>query len=182
MPSASANGEPVATKESVDIEEKVKKFAASGTALETGLLEIGRADRSFDPEHFISGAKTAYEMIVMAFAEGNRKLLKQLLAKQVYDGFVAAIDEREKKQLMVDSSFIGIDRAELVNAELRNGRTARVTIKFVSSMITATHNRDGVVVDGDPKKVREVTDIWTFAREAPSRDPNWLLVATEAAS
>ena len=166
----------------VNMVDQISKFAKKGSPLEKGLKELAAGDKNFEPESFLNGAKTAYEMIVMAFAEGNRKLLKQLLAKEVFEGFVGALDNREKKKLIVDSSFVGIDSADYVSAEIRNGRTARVTVKFVSSLITATHNRDGDVVEGDPKKVREVTDIWTFARESNSRDPNWQLVATESAS
>lgn len=172
---------PVKEK-TVSMSDQIAKYAKKGSALEKGLKEIARADKSFEPEAFLAGAKTAYEMIVMAFAEGNRKLLKQLLAKEVYEGFVAAIDAREKKELIVDSSFVGIDKAEFHSAELRNGRTARITMKFVSSLITATHNKKGDVIEGDPKKVREVTDIWTFARDVNARDPNWQLVATESAA
>ncbi len=169
-------------RKAVNMVEQISKYATKGSALEKGLSEIAKADRRFDPERFLEGAKTAYEMIVMAFAEGNRKLLKQLLAKEVYEGFASAIDAREKKKLIVDSSFVGIDSAEFVSAGMRSGRTARITVKFVSSLITATHDRAGNVVEGDPKKVREVTDIWTFSRETNSRDPNWKLVATESAS
>ncbi len=169
-------------KKTINMSEQISKYAQKGSDLEKGLLEIASADKKFEPQEFFNGAKTAYEMIVMAFAEGNRKLLKQLLAKEVYEGFVGAIDSREKKKLIVDSSFVGIDSAEFVSAELRDGRTARITMKFVSSLITATHNREGDVIEGDPKKVREVTDIWTFARDTRSRDPNWQLVATESAS
>ncbi len=169
-------------KKSVNMADQINKYAQKGSALEKGLQDIVAADKSFEPEGFYNGAKTAYEMIVMAFAEGNRKLLKQLLAKEVYEGFLSAIDTREHKNLIVSSSFVGIDAAEIMSAELRAERTARITIKFVSSLITSTHNRDGDVIEGDPKKVREVTDIWTFARDTRAKDPNWELVATESAS
>ncbi len=120
-------------------------------------------------------------MIVMAFAGGNRRTLRQLLEKEVYDGFVGAIDDREKRGEKVDSSFVGIDRADIIEAELKR-KMAQVTVKFVSQLITSTRDKDGKVIEGDPKKVREVTDIWTFARDTSSRDPNWKLVATEAAN
>jgi predicted lipid-binding transport protein (Tim44 family) len=182
LPNARIEDDQLMTEEAVDIKEVIRKFAPEGSPLERGLLEISAVDSSFNPESFISGAKKAYEMIVVAFGESNRKMLKDLLAKQVYEGFVAAIDDREKKQLIVDNSFVGIDKASFVSAEIRDNRDARVTVRFVSSLITATHDRNGTVVEGDPKKVREVTDIWTFSRDVNSRDPNWQLVATEAAS
>jgi predicted lipid-binding transport protein (Tim44 family) len=79
------------------------------------------------------------------------------------------------------SSLVGIDKADIIEAEVKN-RTAYVTVKFVSELISVTRDADGEVIEGDPKKVREVTDIWTFAREAASKNPNWKLVATEAAN
>jgi predicted lipid-binding transport protein (Tim44 family) len=140
-----------------------------------------RADPGFDPNHFIDGAKAAYEMIVMAFAQGDDATLKQLLGSDVYDGFQRAIRERESRGEKVESSLVGIDKADIIEAEVKN-RTAYVTVKFVSELISVTRDADGEVVEGDPKKVREVTDIWTFAREVGSKNPNWKLVATEAAN
>ena len=95
------------------------------------------------------------------------------------DGFAGAIDNREKAGEKVDSRFVGIDKADLVSAEL-TGRRAVVTVKFVSELISATTNRAGAVIDGDPKQIREITDVWTFERDVGSRDPNWKLVATES--
>lgn len=162
-----------------DAETRVKNFAGGNTFLEQGLLNIARADASFDPEHFLRGAKQAYEMIVMAFAEGNRKLLKDLLSRDVYEGFVGAIADRESRGEQIDQSFVGINKAEIVEAELK-GSTAQVTVKFISQLISATRDAAGQVISGDPQRIREVTDIWTFAREVTSRNPNWRLIATQA--
>jgi len=140
-----------------------------------------RSDPDFDPNHLIEGAKTAYEMIVMGFANGDDATLKQLLGSDVYDGFERAIRERESRGEKVESSLVGIDKADIIEAEVKN-RTAYVTVKFVSELISVTRDAEGEVVEGDPKKVREVTDIWTFAREVGSKNPNWKLVATEAAN
>ena len=164
---------------SADAESRVKNFAGGNTFLEQALLHIARADATFDPEQFLQGAKQAYEMIVTAFAEGNRKLLKDLLSREVFDGFVAAIADRESRGEQIDQSFVGINKAELVEAELK-GSTAHVTVKFISQLISATRDAAGQVISGDPQRIREVTDIWTFAREVTSRNPNWRLVATQA--
>lgn len=158
----------------------IEKVAPAGTALNEALKQILSADRSFEPEPFLEGAKGAYEMIVMAFAEGDRKMLKSLLSKEVYEGFVGAIDDREKRGETIESTFVGIDRAEIVEAALK-GTVAQVTVKVHSQLISATRNKDGEIVEGDPNKVSEVVDIWTFARDTNSRDPNWKLVATESA-
>jgi predicted lipid-binding transport protein (Tim44 family) len=162
-------------------EERVRAFAGGDGNLEDGLLSIVRADRSFDPDGFLKGARQAYEMIVTAFAEGNRKALRTLLSKEVFDGFAGAISDREARGEIIDQSFVGINKADLLEAELKNG-TAHVTVKFVSELISATRDRAGAVISGDTKKIKEVVDIWTFAREVASRDPNWRLIATQAPS
>jgi len=164
--------------EEMDPEERIKGFAPEDSELADGLVAIARDDPNFEPSQFLAGAKRAYELIVTSFSEGNKKTLKPLLNKDVYDGFVSAIKQREERGEIVDSSFVGIDKADLIEAEVKN-KTARITIKFVSQLITAIRNRSGEVIDGDPKAIHEVTDIWTFARELTSRDPNWKLVATQ---
>jgi predicted lipid-binding transport protein (Tim44 family) len=159
--------------------ERWKGVAEPGSALAGGLDAIVGADASFDPQHFIAGARAAYEMIVNAYAEGDRRTLKNLLAREVYDGFESAITGREKKGETVENRFVSIDEATITHAELR-GRTAQVTVRFHSKLISATRDKNGNVIDGSADKVTDVTDVWTFARDASSRDPNWKLVATEA--
>ena len=157
----------------------IDAMARPGSDLNKGLRAIRDADPDFDPKGFVDGAKMAYEMIVMAYADGDRKTLKNLLSREVYDGFVQAIDEREKRGEKVQSSFVGIDKVDVTAAELK-GSDAHVTLRIVSELISATRDKGGEVIDGDPETVAEVKDIWTFARDARSRDPNWKLVATEA--
>ncbi len=176
-----SSGQADAPADPEEAKRRIRRYAPPGSDLEEGLLAIAKADPRFDPGKFLDGAKTAYEMIVMAFAEGNRKLLRQLLSEEVYDGFMEAIEAREAKNHKVDSSFVGIDKAEIVGAELRD-KIAQVTVKFVSSLITATLDAEGRVIEGDPNRIREVTDIWTFARDVTQADPNWKLIATEAAA
>lgn len=157
----------------------IDKTAAPGTDLNKGLRAIRDADPSFDPKVFLDGAKMAYEMIVMAYADGDRKTLKNLLSREVYDGFVQAIAERENRSEKIQSSFVGIEKADIVSAEMK-GTEAHVTLRIVSELISATRDSAGSVIDGDPETVAEVKDVWTFARDTRSRDPNWKLVATEA--
>jgi predicted lipid-binding transport protein (Tim44 family) len=159
--------------------ERFKSIAPEGSPLNAGLTAVAAADRSFDPDEFVAGAKAAYEMIVTAFAEGDRKALKQLLSRDVYDGFVAAISEREGRGETIEFRFVGIDKAEITGAAVK-GTTAQITVRFLSKLISATHDKDGAVIDGDPVHVGDVTDIWTFARDTTSRDPNWKLIATES--
>jgi predicted lipid-binding transport protein (Tim44 family) len=118
-------------------------------------------------------------MIVTAFANGDRKTLKDLLSRDVYDGFERAIVERERRGEKVETTFVSIDRADIAAVEVR-GTSAQITVRFLSKLITATRDAAGAVVDGSPDVVVDVTDVWTFARTLGSRDPNWQLVATEA--
>jgi predicted lipid-binding transport protein (Tim44 family) len=160
-------------------EERIKTIAPDGSPLNAGLKAVAGADRTFDPKEFIAGAKSAYEMIVTAFAEGDRKTLKQLLSREVFDGFVQAITQREARNESIDFKFVGIDKADITGASLKGG-SAQITVRFLSKLISATRDGGGKVIDGDPVKVGDVTDIWTFARETASRDPNWKLIATES--
>jgi predicted lipid-binding transport protein (Tim44 family) len=158
--------------------ERWKGITESGTPVAVGLDAIVAADPQFDPKHFLTGARSAYEMIVTAFAEGDRRSLKNLLSRDVYDGFESAITAREKAGNKVESRFVAIDNADIVAAELR-GKTAQVTVRFVSQLVSVTRDAKGTVVEGSADKVTDVTDVWTFARDVSSRDPNWKLVATE---
>jgi predicted lipid-binding transport protein (Tim44 family) len=154
--------------------------AEPGTPLARQLDAIAAADPNFALRSFTDGAKAAYEMIVGAFAQGDRKTLRQLLSKDVYDNFASVIDEREKRGETVQSSFVSIDKAEIVGAELE-GSNAHVTVRFLSKLISATRDRSGTIVDGNPERVADVTDLWTFSRDTNNRDPNWKLIATEEA-
>jgi len=155
--------------------------AEVGSAVANGLDAIAAQEPGFDVKHFITGARSAYEMIVVAFADGDRAALKDLLAKDVFDGFAAAITERDQRGEKMETRFVGIDKAEIIEATVK-GRTAQITMKFVSQLISVTRSSAGAVIDGDPEIVADVTDVWTFSRDLGARDPNWKLVATEAAS
>ena len=159
--------------------ERWKGIAEPGSAIATGLDAIVSADPNFDAQHFLTGARAAYEMIVNAFAEGDRRTLKNLLGREVYDGFESAISEREKRGETVESRFVSIDNADIAGAEVR-GRNAQITVRFQSKLVSVTRDKNGNVIDGNAERVTDITDIWTFARDVSSRDPNWKLLATEA--
>lgn len=161
-------------------EEALKGIVPENSPARPGLIEIMKADETFSPGDFVGGAKAAYEMIVMAFANGDRRTLKDLLAEDVFEGFARAISEREGRGEKVETQFVSIDKAEISDALLR-ARNAQVTVRFVSKLITATRDASGAVVDGSAEKVIDVIDIWTFARDVTARDPNWRLIATESA-
>lgn len=159
--------------------DRWKGVAEAGTPVAAGLDAILAADPSFDGQGFVGGARAAYEMIVQAFAKGDRKTLKDLLAKDVFEGFSQAINDRESRGETSETTFVSIDKANMIGAEMR-GKQAHVTISFASKLITATRDKNGVVVDGSAEKIVDVNDIWTFARDVTTRDPNWRLVATES--
>lgn len=159
--------------------EAIDKVATPGTPLNAELRRIRDADPNFEPTEFLDGAKLAYEMIVTAFADGDRKILKNLLSTEVYQGFEQAITDREERGERMQSSFVGIDDATIVSAEQRD-REALVTVRIVAQLISAVLKPDGEIVEGDPEAVVEVKDVWTFSRDTRSRDPNWKLAGTES--
>ena len=152
---------------------------ASPAAVESGLAAIRGADPSFDPESFLRGARQAFTMIVNAFASGDTATLRPLLSDEVYERFNEAIRTRVAAKETHETRVDTIKSADLVEANL-NGRTAFVTIRFVSDQVNVTRAADGTVLDGDPDRVVEKTDFWTFARNTRSPDPNWQLVATRS--
>jgi predicted lipid-binding transport protein (Tim44 family) len=149
------------------------------TPLEASLAAIRRADNSFHPDRFLEGAKMAFEMIVTAYAKGDEKTLEPLLAKDVYDSFASAIRQRRDAGQTMETSVVGIRSATIEGAEMR-GREARITVNFVSEQVNLTKDKGGATVEGDPKAIETVTDVWTFGRDTRTRDPNWLLVETGA--
>ena len=173
-----ADTTPTST-ESADAAERWQGIAEPGSSVAGGLDAIACKDKSFNAEHFVSGAQTAYEMIVLAYAQGDRRTLRNLLSREVYEGFEETIRERESKGETVESRFVTIEKSDITAVQLRN-RMAQITVRFVSQLISVTRDKGGTVIDGDPEKVTDVTDVWTFARNLSSRNPNWKLVATEA--
>lgn len=166
--------------------ERTTDLPASGTAVAGGdepqslaasLAQIRAADPAFDEKGFLEGARAAFGMIVDAFARGDTAALRPLLSDDVYDNFAGAIRERQQAGQTLETRVEQIREADVIEARL-DGRTAFLTIKFVSDQMNVTRSSDGSVVDGDPDKVVENVDLWTFARNTRSRDPNWALVET----
>lgn len=178
LPGRTVDNKPTPA-EAVPPAERWKGIAQPDTPLATGLDAIVADDKDFDPQHFIAGARAAYEMIVNAYAEGDRRTLKNLLSREVYEGFESVIRDREGRGETAETKFVSIDATDITAADMR-GKTAQITVRFVSQLISVTRDRSGNVIDGSADKVTEVTDVWTFARDISSRDPNWKLVATEA--
>lgn len=173
--------EPAARPERVDRDRRKLEAAIAGVAgdVRRGLDEIRGADPKFDPVDFVGGARVAFDMIVGAFAQGDAKALRPLLSDQVFANFSGAIEDRSRNREKHETTLVGILSADIVGAALK-GDEAQVTVKFVSQQINVTKDQEGRIIDGDPSEVANITDVWTFARPVKSRDPNWVLTATES--
>lgn len=143
------------------------------------LRKIREADSSFNSGTFVEGSCAAFEIIITSYASGDSESLRPLLSDEVYDKFSGAISARADNGQVIEMTLVGIQSSEIIEASM-DGSVAFVTNKFVTEQIEVTKNLAGEVIDGDPTRVTSVTDIWTFARNTRSRNPNWTLVATEA--
>jgi len=157
----------------------VATSGAAAAPLQSGIARIRSADPQFDPAKFIAGARTAFEWIIGAFANGDAASLRPLLNDEVFDNFNSAIKSRQQARETLQTTLVGITSADLIEADLQ-GRNAVATVKIVSDQINVTRDADGKVIDGDPSAVTAVTDIWTFARNIRSRDLNGTLIATRS--
>ena len=151
--------------------------AAPADAVAAGLARIRGADPDFDPAHFLEGARGAFEIIVAAFAAGDKARLRPLLSDDVFTPFAAAIDERNAARETLETRILRLKNIDIVEAGL-DGRTARITVRLHSEQINVVRAHDGSVVDGDPDHPIEKTDFWTFVRDTRATDPNWVLTAT----
>lgn len=170
--------------------EKVVPLAPRGRIIEgtatpapaepaSGIARVRAADPGFEANAFLTGARSAFEVIVHAFAAGDTAALRPLLSNDVYEGFAQAIRSRAAAKESLETTLQSIKGADIVEATLEEG-VAVVTVKFVSDQINVTRAADGKVVDGDPERIVEKADFWTFSRPVRSRDPNWTLIATHS--
>lgn len=139
-----------------------------------GMEAIRTADGAFEPAPFVEGASKAYDLVIEAFAAGDKNTLRKLLADNVFTRYETAIDAREAAGRRQMSDLIKIDRAEIEAAELAD-RVARVTVRFVAELASAVTDADGKVIEGDPSQIRRVEELWTFERDVDAGDPNWTL-------
>ena len=137
---------------------------------------------SFDEnakKEFVKGAKIAYETIITNFANGKLKDIKSLLDKNVYQQFEEAIKDRDAKSYSSETTFIGINSAE-IKEHNQNKNMLEVTVEFVSEIISCIKDKDNKIVSGDAQKVKKVLDTWKFTKDSTSKNPNWLIVDTQA--
>jgi predicted lipid-binding transport protein (Tim44 family) len=170
-----------AERRALKLNAEIEQLSHGSAEVAAGLKAIAEADPAFSPKAFLEGGKQAYEMIVTAFATGDRKTLKNLLEKDVYDGFERAIADREAAGRKVDFTFVGLPKVEISDADY-DKRETRVAVKFNAEIVQATRDKDGTLIEGNADQVQLIADEWTFARNPKSRDPNWKLVATNQLS
>ena len=150
-----------------------------GTPHEAGLVQVKMADPSFEAAGFLAGAATAFEMIVAAYAKHDLDALKPLLSADVYSQFAATIQDRESRSETMETELVTTRAPKLESIEMQDSR-AVVGVRFQSEQVNVIKDQSGIVIEGDDDHVESVTDIWTFARDTSSSDPNWQLVATRS--
>ena len=147
---------------------------------QAGLMEIARADKFFKLPTFLTGAQDAFVMIVEGFADGDRELLSELLSPAVYKAFEGVINQRADEGDKASVEIHAIRKSEVMSAEVK-GKMAFITVRFTADETSIVRDKDGVVTFGDPDRVTETIDIWTFGREIKSKNPAWLVYETREA-
>ena len=150
----------------------------NASSADTPLGAIREIDPNFDLAAFLAGARTAYEIILRAYADGDIQTLKRLVAPEVLDTFERAIARRQDRKETLQLTLIGTQEAKVVGALQVNG-TAEIAVRFASEVVSVTRSADDAMVAGDPQQIVEVIDSWTFACDIRSTRPNWMLIATE---
>ena len=152
---------------------------AAPVAVGQGLGALKTADPTFNEESFLKGARAAFDIVLKSYAIGDTATLQRLVSPDVFAAFAEAIRTRQAAKQTMETTLSGIKSAEIVDVTIQ-GTTSLVAVKLVSDQTHATRAADGTVVDGDPEKAVEQTDIWTFSRPLRARDPNWILIATHS--
>lgn len=147
---------------------------------QNGIRALIAADRAFDVNRFVSGARTAYGMVLEAFWKGDRDQLRALCDPEVEAAFAAAIAEREAAGHVLDNRLVRIDTARITDATVENG-TAHLTMLFEADIAAITRDKDGTIIAGSLEDAVATREYWTFARDLKSRKPDWMLVATDEA-
>lgn len=159
------------------VDMPLERNMAVATGAEAGLAEIARADRTFQTTAFLRSAQDAFVMIVEGFAGGDRDTLKMLLAEPVFKAFLSVINERESTGQKASVEIHAIRKAEIVAARLER-RDAFVTVRFIADETNVLRDSADMVLHGNPDRVTETIDVWTFVRDTKSREPGWLLIET----
>ena len=158
-----------------DIADHVDPESDAGKAL----AAMKKKEPGFSVSEFAHGARQAYEMILMAYENGELDTLQQFLSPDVFESFSSAVMARADQGLTVDANFVGIRELKISDAEFdEDTGEGDITVRFIGELTSVVRNPDGEVVEGDPSEIKRQKDIWTFSRVMGSDNPNWLLVAT----
>ncbi len=158
-----------------DIADHVAEKSESAEAL----ARIKRVEPQFNVGEFLGGARGAYEMILMAFENGELEEVRALVSDDVFEAFAHVVAAREEQGLSVDATFVGIREMELTSAVFNDDSTdAEISVKFVGELTSVVRDTAGDVVEGNADDIKRQRDIWTFARDIESDNPNWKLIAT----
>ena len=164
-------------EEKVNNQQQLEPNLAEEERLDAGFAEVVKASPDFDRAEFLAGVRTAFEIIIKAFAAGDREQLGSLLSAEVLGNFSEAITSREYAKETLETTLVRVVDVSLLEAYM-DGEVSHISVKIISEQVNVTQNAEGEVVDGNPDRVSEITDIWTFARDTKAHDPNWALVAT----
>ncbi len=165
--------------ENADLDADIARAAESDGETGSALRRMAKAEPGFSPSAFLDGAKRAYEMILMAYENGETRTLRPLLSDEVYESFAAAIERRKADGLTVDARFVGVREAKIFSAMFSEDTAeADVEVRFVGELVSVVRNAEHVIVESDPIEVRRQTDLWTFTRKMGASNPNWVLTAT----
>ena len=128
-------------------------------------------------KQFLKGADIAYEKIITSFANGDKKSLKSLLGKELFNNFEKVIDERKEKQHKYQTTFVGIKSSKVLEFK-KIENIYKVTVNFVSEIITCVKDKNNKVIEGNPDTIKTANDVWKFSKNMWSQDPTWYLVNT----
>ncbi len=158
-----------------DITDHVPENSAAAQALSA----MKAAEHDFNVGEFLNGARGAYEMILMAFEAGEMSKIRPFLSDDVYESFAAVVEERNRKGLTIEASFIGLREMKLADAQFdAQTKEGEITVRYIGELTSVVRDNAGEIIEGNPKEVKRQKDVWTFARIMGSANPNWQLVAT----
>lgn len=158
-----------------DIADHVEIDSATGQAF----VEMKKIEPDFSVSEFQTGAREAYEMILMAFEGDDLDTLQAFLSDDVYESFAGVINDRQSQNLKVDAEFIGLRELKITEAAFnKSNNEAEITMRFIGELTSVVRSAEGDIVEGDASTIKRQKDVWTFARIMGSADPNWELVAT----
>lgn len=161
------------------VDRDITDHVDDGSEAAKALAAMKVAEPSFNVGEFLQGARSAYEMILMAFEQGDMEAVKPFIADDVYEAFTDVIRQREEQGLTIDANFVGMREVSLVDASFeRDTSTGEITVRFIGELTSVVRNAEGEIVEGDPQSIKRQKDVWSFARQMGTGDPNWQLVAT----